>query len=66
MVPLHEHDDTVMLDCSPSRRSPPGIFIYGDGVGLFVKRSEKIPNTTPQILRISMEKFGLSHVSMAD
>jgi phage repressor protein C with HTH and peptisase S24 domain len=42
MVPLLEHDDTVMLDCSQTRPSPPGIFILDDGVGLVAKRIEII------------------------
>ena len=55
MVPLLEHDDTVMLDCSQTHPSPPGIFILDDGVGLVAKRIEIIPSTTPQMLRISSE-----------
>ena len=55
MVPLLEHDDTVMLDCSQTRPSPQGIFILDDGVGLVAKRIEIIPSTTPQILPISSE-----------
>ena len=55
MAPLLEHDDTVMLDCSQTHPSPPGIFILDDGVGLVAKRSEIIPSTTPQMLRISSE-----------
>jgi len=47
MVPLFEHDDTVMLDCSQTHPSPPGIFILDDGVGLVAKRIEIIPSTTP-------------------
>ena len=53
MVPLLEHDDTVMLVCSHTRPSPPGIFILDDGVGLVAKRIEVIQSTTPQMLRIS-------------
>ena len=60
MVPLLEHDDTVMLDCSQTRPSPPGIFILDDGVGLVAKRIEIIPNTTPQMLRISSENSAYS------
>ena len=55
-----EHDDTVMLDCSQTRPSPPGIFILDDGVGLVAKRIEIIPNTTPQMLRISSENSAYS------
>jgi len=55
MVPLLEHDDTVMLDCSQNRPSPLGIFILDDGVGLVAKRIEIIPSTTPPMLRISSE-----------
>ena len=53
VVPLLKYDATVMLDCSQTRPSPPGIFILDDGVGLVAKRIEIIPNTTPQMLRIS-------------
>jgi phage repressor protein C with HTH and peptisase S24 domain len=60
MVPLLEHDDTVMLDCSQTRPSPPGIFILDDGVGLVAKRIEIIPSTTPQMLRISSENSAYS------
>ena len=55
MVPLLEHDDTVMLDCSQTRPLPPGTFILDDGVGLVAKRIEIIPSTKPQMLRISSE-----------
>ncbi len=60
MVPLLEHDDTVMLDCSQTHPSPPGIFILDDGVGLVAKRIEIIPSTTPQMLRISSENSAYS------
>jgi hypothetical protein len=43
MVPLLEHDDTVMLDCSQTRPTPPGIFILDDAVRLVVKRIEIFP-----------------------
>ena len=55
MVPLLEHDDTVMLDYSQTRPSPPGIFILDDGVGLVAKRIEIIPSSKTQILRISSQ-----------
>ena len=61
MVPLLEHDDTVMLDCSQIHPSPPGIFILDDGVGLVAKRIEIIPSTTPQMLRISSENSAYSN-----
>ena len=60
MVPLLEHDDTVMLDCSQTHPSPPGIFILDDGVGLVAKRIEIIPSTTPQMPRISSENSAYS------
>lgn len=60
MVPLLEHDDTVMLDCSQTHPSPPGIFILDDGVGLVTKRIEIISSTTPQMLRISSENSACS------
>jgi len=60
MVMLLEHDGTVMLDCSQTRLAPSGIFILNDGVGLVAKRIEIIPNTTPQILRISSENLAYS------
>ncbi len=60
MITLLEHDDTVMLDCSQARPSPPGIFFLDDGVGLVAKRIEIIPNTTPQMLSISSENSAYS------
>ena len=42
------------------------IFILDDGVGLFAKRIEIILNTTPQMLRISAENFGLMQLTAAD
>jgi len=60
MVPLLEHDDTVMLDCSQTRPSPLGIFILDEGVGIVAKRIEIIPNTNPQMLRIVLENFSYS------
>ena len=63
MVPLLKHDDTVMLDCSKTRPSPPGIFTLDDGVGLVAKRIEIIPNTTPQMPRISSENRPIAFTS---
>jgi hypothetical protein len=40
------------INCSQTHPSPSGIFILDDGVGLVAKRSEIIPSTTPQMLRI--------------
>ena len=60
MVPLLEHDDTVMLDCSQTHPSPLGIFILDEGVGIVAKRIEIIPNTNPQMLRIVLENFSYS------
>ena len=58
MAPLVEHNDTVMHDCGQTHPSPPGMFILDDGVGLVAERIETIPNTTPQMLRISLENLG--------
>jgi hypothetical protein len=63
MVPLLEHDDTVMLGYSQTRPSPADIFILDDGVDLFAKRIEIIPNTTPQMLRISLKIWGVAVTS---
>ena len=52
IVPLLEHDDTVMLDCSQTRPSPPGIFILDDGVAKYIEIN---PSTTRLMLRISSE-----------
>ena len=60
MVPLLEHDNTVMLDCSQTRPSPLRIFILDEGVGIVAKRIEIIPNTNPQMLRIVLENFSYS------
>jgi len=61
MVSLLDHYDTVMLDCSQTRPSPPGTFILDDGVGPVAKRIETIPNTTPQLLRISPKNAAFSN-----
>ena len=60
MVPLFEHDDKVIFNCSQAHQSPPGIFILDNSVGLIAKRIEIIPNTTPQVLRISSENWAYS------
>ena len=46
--------------CSQPRPPPPGIFILDDGVGLVAKRIEIIPNTTMQMLHISLENSAYS------
>ena len=43
-----------------TRPSRPGIFIFDNGFGLVAKRIEIIPNTTPQMLRISLENSAYS------
>jgi len=55
MAPVLEHGDIVMVDCAQTRPSPPGIFIVDDGIGLVAKRVDLIPNTTPQMLRLTSE-----------
>ena len=61
-----EHDGTSIFDFSQTSLSPPVMFILNDGVGLFAKRIEIILNTTPQMLRISTENFGLMQLTAAD
>ena len=51
------------INCSQTHPSPTGIFILYDGVGLVIKRIEIIPGTTPQMLRISIEKWPLAVTS---
>ena len=46
--------------CAQTPQTPLGIFILDDGVGLVAKRIEIIPNTTPQMLRISSENSAYS------
>ncbi|MDC0648929.1 hypothetical protein OAQ37_00260 [Alphaproteobacteria bacterium] len=60
MVPLLEHEDTVVLDCSQTHPSPPGIFILDDVVDLVAKRIKIIPNTTSQMLGISSKNSAYS------
>ena len=50
------------INCSRNRPSPPRIFILDDGVGLIAKRIETITSTTPQMLRISLEKLAFSSI----
>jgi len=55
MAPKLEHDDLVLVDCSQTKPSPPGIFILDDGIGLVAKQIEIIPNSTPVCLQVSSE-----------
>jgi phage repressor protein C with HTH and peptisase S24 domain len=55
MAPVLEHGDVVMVDCTQTQPSPPGIFIVDDGVGLVAKRLDLVPATQPQILRLTSE-----------
>ena len=55
MAPLLEHGDVVMVDCTQTQPSPPGIFIVDDGIGLVGKRLDLVPATQPQILRLTSE-----------
>lgn len=55
MAPVLEHGDIVMVDCAQTRPSPAGIFVVDDGVGLVAKRLDLIPNTAPQMLRLTSE-----------
>ena len=55
MAPVLEHGDIVMVDCTKTQPSPPGIFIVDDGVGLVAKRLDLVPATQPQMLRLTSE-----------
>ena len=55
MVPVLEHGDVVMVDCTQTQPSPPGIFIVDDGIGLVAKRLDLVPATQPQMLRLTSE-----------
>jgi phage repressor protein C with HTH and peptisase S24 domain len=55
MAPVLEHGDVVMVDCTHTQPSPPGIFIVDDGVGLVAKRLDLVPATQPQMLRLTSE-----------
>ena len=55
MAPVLEHGDVVMVDCTHTQPSPPGIFIVGDGIGLVAKRLDLVPATQPQMLRLTSE-----------
>ena len=53
MAQLLKNLDTIMLYCSQTRLSPPGILILDYGGGLVAKRNEIISSTIPQMLRVS-------------
>ena len=55
MAPVLEHGDVVMVDCTQTQPSPPGIFIVDDGIGLVAKRLDLVPATQPQVLRLTSE-----------
>jgi len=61
MAPTLEHGDMVMIDTNRTVPSPPGIFILDDGVGLVAKRVDAIPNTRPQMLRLSSDNAAYSN-----
>lgn len=61
MAPTLEHGDMVMIDTNRTIPSPPGIFILDDGVGLVAKRVDAIPNTRPQMLRLSSDNQAYSN-----
>ena len=61
MAPTLEHGDMVMIDTNRKIPSPPGIFILDDGVGLVAKRVDPIPNTRPQMLRLSSDNQAYSN-----
>ena len=61
MAPTLEHGDMVMIDTNRTIPSPPGIFILDDGVGLVAKRVDAIPNTRPQMLRLSSDNPAYSN-----
>lgn len=52
MLPTLEGGDTILLDLSLKRPTPPGIFVLHDGMGLVAKRLEHKPNSTPPKIRI--------------
>jgi len=52
MLPTLEDGDTILLDLSMRRPTPPGIFVLHDGMGLVAKRLEHIPNSDPPKVRI--------------
>lgn len=61
MAPTLEHGDMVMMDTNRMVPSPPGIFILDDGVGLVAKRVDAVPNTRPQMLRMSSDNPAYSN-----
>ena len=61
MAPTLEHGDMVMVDTNRVGPSPPGIFVLDDGVGLVAKRVDAIPNTSPQLLRLSSDNPAYSN-----
>ena len=61
MAPTLEHGDMVMVDTNRTSPSPPGIFVLDDGVGLVAKRVDVIPNSRPQMLRLSSDNPAYSN-----
>ena len=61
MAPTLEHGDMVMVDTNRTSPSPPGIFVLDDGVGLVAKRVDAIPNSRPQMLRLSSDNPAYSN-----
>ncbi len=55
MTPALKHGDVVMVDCTQTQPSPPGIFIVDYDVGLVAKQLDLVPATQPQMLRLTLE-----------
>lgn len=57
MYPTICSGDKLIIDTSAKGKkvSPAGIFALWDGIGISVKRIELIPNTEPQLLKISSD-----------
>lgn len=57
MEPTISSGDKLIIDASAKGKkpSPAGVFAIWDGVGISVKRIELLPNTEPQLLKISSD-----------
>lgn len=52
MAPTLCQNDTVLLDISMTQPNPPGIFALNDGIGIILKRVERIKKPAHAALRI--------------
>jgi hypothetical protein len=53
MAPDFSPGETVLVDLSDTRPSPPGLFVVSDGVGPIIRHCAVVPQSSPPDIRLS-------------